>query len=1244
MTNRIVLVGALLAALVLPGVLSGQEADPDLVQGFLPKEDLGVLEFRRTHPEADGRGVVVAIIDTGIDLLHPSLQTTSDGRPKVIDFYDATDGGEVELPLTRTLAGGDSGLSGLTGRKLRLGTHAVAGRAFHLGRVAAKSVLPEGVAARVKAEQERQTREEDLKAKDRAFGAQTPPAEAPAPEDPVFDLAAFQDGEGRWRVLVDTDGDGDLGEEKALGEFRETRDVGVFADPLHVGFGVSILAEGRRVVLLTDGGGHGTHVAGIVAAYAGPDSPLNGLAPGAQLIALKIGNHRMGGSTSHLAMHKAIDYARRAGARVLNISFGGDSWFGDGREEAARMLDEAVERWGMLVCVSAGNNGPALNTVGSPGTARRVLTIGAYCSKRTQRTNYGVLDPRREDLFDFSSRGPLTCGSPGVDFVAPGAALSPLPTWHRRRFESWNGTSMAAPQAAGALAVLLSAAQQKGLPTSAAHLAMALRRGARTLPDLLAVEQGAGLIRVGPAFEALAGLPADREPVSFVTETRNPTGVGAGVYDRCVTGEEAFDRSVSVRPDFDERTPASVRAEFGGVYRMSADVDWVETPAQVYLHADGNEVRLRFHPRRMREGLNIARVRGWGVPVEAGSGVAEPAGAMPHDFEIVCTMIRPTVLDGANPIFHAQWTFQPGDRRTAWLRVPAGARLARVDVRETVAGEIPAAYSLALNAPTLWREVGACTQRRRLDLRRDETSSLEFAAEPGSVLEVTVVASWRKGARRDGGLNLDVRFLGVETDPGEVAIPAGRNGGHLRLHAARGPAAGRVEAAIHGRREPLAVAWEVKKDPRHADFFDGETLFEAVGRAGFEGRAGEHLTFDLGFDGEFLDILDDSYVEIRDENRRLLLAEHFWSGRVEFDPPHAGVYDFAVTVHDRGSARVQEKGMMAPALIRRVGPIGVPVYGDLLAGFAPAAAPKGPAQPNGEFSLAPGGRRSFYLRRPDLPGPGEYLGTVTVHDGQGRGVLARVPLRIDTRPAGGPDPAAARALVREEALRTLRRIVRAGSAGEEEKKRGAEAAALLAALDANDLEGRLARAAFRFVTADGVETLEAEATAVVDEGLKDVGNRKELLAGACALRAELRRRAGKLAEAEADLAEGRKHQGESVWLDEVEMRIRRDQGKSKEALDLARRASERDPGNARLRKDLVDAEIAAGNPAKARRIVTDWLDRCPADVAGFEDLLGRVERAESAAAEMEREGGSADGAGKAATPTPEPAGQPEAGK
>lgn len=122
---------------------------------------------------------------------------------------------------------------------------------------------------------------------------------------------------------------------------------------------------------------HGTHVSGTIAGVADTetdlDLSLSGVAPGASL-----GNYNVfpgtTASAKSLFIAKAVEEAVQDGMDVLNLSLGG------GAHKGQDLLDMAVNAAvdaGVVVVISAGNSGPNNYTVGSPGTADKVITVAA---------------------------------------------------------------------------------------------------------------------------------------------------------------------------------------------------------------------------------------------------------------------------------------------------------------------------------------------------------------------------------------------------------------------------------------------------------------------------------------------------------------------------------------------------------------------------------------------------------------------------------------------------------------------------------------------------------------------------------------------------------------------------------------------------------------------------------------------------------------------------------------------------
>src|SRR4029453_6044288 len=365
------------------------------------------------------------------------------------------------------------------------------------------------------------------------------------------------------RVYVDLDQDGDFTDEASMIDFKVNRDVG------HFGTDNPATAVIERVpfVVVTDrsvydpnsdagsvvnlgiaGAQHGTHVSGIASGNGLFGGPMSGAAPGAKLMAVKVCLTTTSCTSSGLI--DGVLYAARNGADVVNISIGGLPALNDGNNARAALYNRTIDEFNMQIFISAGNSGAGANTVGDPSVATNSISVGAYITRATWLSNYGS-DPLNDNwLHPFSSRGPREDGGFKPDIVAPGAALSTTPPWQPGGpvtgtytlppgYSMLNGTSMAAPQATGASALLVSAYKATfGNRPTAAALRSAIRSGAAYQTQLGAYEQGAGLLNVTAAWDQLrAGQRPNTitatVPVSPVLSDQLATpNVGVGIHDR----------------------------------------------------------------------------------------------------------------------------------------------------------------------------------------------------------------------------------------------------------------------------------------------------------------------------------------------------------------------------------------------------------------------------------------------------------------------------------------------------------------------------------------------------------------------------------------------------------------------------------------------------------------------------------------------------------------------------------------
>ncbi len=182
-----------------------------------------------------------------------------------------------------------------------------------------------------------------------------------------------------------------------------------------------------------DKNGHGTHVAGIIAADGGADGlGIFGMAPEASLFAFKVCS--LSGSCYADDVAMGIKVAVDGGANIINLSLGSDKFSG--------LISEAVNyavAKGVLVVAAAGNDGPYLASIDYPAAQKEVLAVGAF--------NFEYIIP------NWSSRGinsatiPWVVEDQDVEFTAPGVNIES--TWKGGGYAVLSGTSMASPFVAG---------------------------------------------------------------------------------------------------------------------------------------------------------------------------------------------------------------------------------------------------------------------------------------------------------------------------------------------------------------------------------------------------------------------------------------------------------------------------------------------------------------------------------------------------------------------------------------------------------------------------------------------------------------------------------------------------------------------------------------------------------------------------------------------------------------------------
>ena len=199
-----------------------------------------------------------------------------------------------------------------------------------------------------------------------------------------------------------------------------------------------------------DGNGHGTHCIATVGGIHAVDPfyrvPVEGVAPECDLLSVQCLGFIVGMGMTSDAL-QAMEMAISLKADVVSLSLGSEQQIPDEESPEAKAIDEMVDH-GIVPVVAAGNLGPDSETIGSPGSARNALTVGAW-------------DAINNEICEFSSRGPSANGEIKPDVVAPGyrvnsALVGFLDTMVDRlqyRYGSMSGSSMATPHIAGLVAL-----------------------------------------------------------------------------------------------------------------------------------------------------------------------------------------------------------------------------------------------------------------------------------------------------------------------------------------------------------------------------------------------------------------------------------------------------------------------------------------------------------------------------------------------------------------------------------------------------------------------------------------------------------------------------------------------------------------------------------------------------------------------------------------------------------------------
>ena len=796
----------------------------ETTQRFLSLNSTGVENFIAEHPEYDGRGTIVFIFDTGVDIGVPGMTRTSTGEVKVIDVRDFTGQGDIKFYEADIEEEDDiyyfmnedmdykvKGANNLSFKG--------ADDEYFIGAINEKLWLNSGSGI--------DDMNGNLKKNDDFF---------------FVTFKVSDNGEEYWVVYLDTDSDGDLSDESPLRDYHVKQDMFSIRnesglDQLHMG--LNVFPERMVVNFHFDDGGHGSHCAGIAAGSKIGGVEFNGVAPGAQVISCKLGNNNFsGGATVTGSMKQCFIFAdsvSRATEKpcVVNMSFGIGSEIEEHSEMEKYINDLVDENPYLYLCLSNGNEGPGISTVGLPSTSRKVFSSGAVLTKEVAQDLYG--SPLQSDrILYFSSRG-AEVAKP--DVVSPGACTSTVPNWgNRDRF--W-GTSMASPYTAGVMALLTGAIKKEFPDVKIPSLLLfnAVRESAVEMPGYDPADQGGGYINVENAYQLIKKYIKAGEIDKFetykttATSPNMPSGRSSNLYLRdgsFLTGNESFtfiiDRDNFINKD-----------KFYRIYRLESEADWLK-PIQktTYIRNDQSaNVSVKFDVDKMKEpGLYNGRIKAY----------RNDKSAFP-EFELWATVAMPHHFDASNN-YRQKWEgrLAPLMFDRYFLDIPAGAGAMKIKLSSIEGKYIYSNFNL--HDPD-GREMFVA---RPISGETDETEYVKtfYNPEPG-VYELVVNGFFM--AKDTSDYKLSVEFFGVETS-GDNKLTADDNTLEIINNFA-----GRDRCSFSG-----AIQGYQKK---HLVKLEGKDYYELP----FVLRSGEaEKSFDISVSKEDFNKVTDFVVMIYDED------------------------------------------------------------------------------------------------------------------------------------------------------------------------------------------------------------------------------------------------------------------------------------------------------------------------------------------------------------------------------------------
>jgi tripeptidyl-peptidase-2 len=455
---------------------------------------------------------------------------------------------------------------------------------------------------------------------------------------------------------------------------------------------------------------------------------------------LKIGERRLGSQETGQAFSRAAIELAKWKVDVANMSYGENFSVANRGQFAELLRNDVINKTGCVFVAAAGNSGPELSSVIAPGAFDEVISVGAYTSPNMNKAQYSLCEENNRDgSLSFSSMGPTNDGDVGVDIYAPGAAVSTVPQHTLQKARQANGTSMASPNAAGCVALLISGLKQEKIAYNPYVIKAAIKHTGLPINDIF----NNGLLQVEAAWNYLTKVAKDQLSASLHYDIKIKNRDNArGIYLKDVYETNTMQEfDLEVLPRFmnaDDPTQNLKKVNLELRVQMKASHEWISCPEYSVIDSTGREMNFRVDPSNLTPGFHFGTIKAYDV--------SNPN--LGPIFTVPVTVCKPDLIGDAGFISYKNIALKPADVIRKFIAAPANANFAEIVVT-TKGNDVKSDLQMSLKQLHPQSQDTKYHTDLRLALTKSGienivTTKKVFPVLPGVTLDLCLCQFWKK--------------------------------------------------------------------------------------------------------------------------------------------------------------------------------------------------------------------------------------------------------------------------------------------------------------------------------------------------------------------------------------------------------------------------------------------------------------------------------------------------------------------